>query len=277
MPITNTTPILTKRERAKTTGRYRSRRFERTITLALEDAGIAIPYKQFETALHAAMGAVDHLPWLRNAKRNMYEKERNVTGSADGFENVAYAVAGAAIGIMSERGIRDNTDRRAVMGIMLDSVSVIVEKPMRKQWDQPAGWREPTYFSELEDDGDVDNIVLRPPATETEINGTFDDPRLQAIWDAADGRERQMLRDVAAGVPVTQASLNTGYSATIASDKLRVQLPRRAGLTEGRQPVAQCKNGHPMSGDNLLVTGGRRVCRTCARDRSRRHYERTKT
>ena len=45
-----------------------------------------------------------------------------------------------------------------------------------------------------------------------------------------------------------------------------------------RKAVAQthCKNGHPLSGDNLLATKRQRACRACQRERSRRHYARHK-
>lgn len=32
-----------------------------------------------------------------------------------------------------------------------------------------------------------------------------------------------------------------------------------------------CKNGHPFSGDNLREVDGRRYCRACGREKSRRH------
>jgi hypothetical protein len=37
-----------------------------------------------------------------------------------------------------------------------------------------------------------------------------------------------------------------------------------------RQLLAKCKNGHVMAGNNLGHTGGRRVCRACKRETSRR-------
>ena len=41
------------------------------------------------------------------------------------------------------------------------------------------------------------------------------------------------------------------------------------------QKRATCINGHPLSGENLRVTGGRRVCRECAIARQRRWRERS--
>lgn len=37
----------------------------------------------------------------------------------------------------------------------------------------------------------------------------------------------------------------------------------------------RCKHGHPLSGENLFVTGGQRACRKCARRRRAEYAERT--
>lgn len=298
MPITNTTPDLTKREQAAKSGRYRSPRFEEVVTIALEDAGIAIPYKEFEQALHAAMGSTGHIPWLHYNKRNMYEKERSVTGLGDGFENAALTVAGTAIAFMAERGVTDNSDRRATMACMLDAFSQWAE-PLRRQWDSRSEWDgetvylgEPIYFSALVDgqggehqaeDAILDDTLIRhgarPVPEHIEFDGEWEDERLRAMWDVATPQERQVMLDVAHGTAMRVAAENAGYSNTVGRDKLKVQLPKRAGLPgyEGRALKTHCINGHPMSGDNLLITGGRRVCRTCARERQVRYRERQKT
>jgi hypothetical protein len=49
----------------------------------------------------------------------------------------------------------------------------------------------------------------------------------------------------------------------------------RRGATGRAQTNAaktQCVRGHPLSGDNLIVSNGRRICRECGRARSRAHY-----
>lgn len=45
-------------------------------------------------------------------------------------------------------------------------------------------------------------------------------------------------------------------------------LARSPHTLQNRPPAEVCKYGHPLSGDNLLVTGGRRRCRICNRRRS---------
>lgn len=45
----------------------------------------------------------------------------------------------------------------------------------------------------------------------------------------------------------------------------------RRGL--GNKPRAECSKGHPMSGENLKLSGGHRACRICANERNRRYYE----
>jgi hypothetical protein len=51
----------------------------------------------------------------------------------------------------------------------------------------------------------------------------------------------------------------------------------RARAAERRRPrllAATCKRGHPMSGDNLLISAGRRCCRAC---RALAHQRRSQT
>lgn len=49
-------------------------------------------------------------------------------------------------------------------------------------------------------------------------------------------------------------------------------------FVDGHQYVAmqkdRCVNGHEMAGNNLIVSAGRRVCRTCDREKQRRYRER---
>lgn len=60
-------------------------------------------------------------------------------------------------------------------------------------------------------------------------------------------------------------------------DHLRVVTPRENTLA-GYGPSAQqarqatCRNGHPLSGDNLYIRPGRglRICRQCGREKARR-------
>lgn len=50
----------------------------------------------------------------------------------------------------------------------------------------------------------------------------------------------------------------------------------RENILRGSAPTAanarktHCKRGHPLSGDNLYLNRGRRICVTCMRDRDRR-------
>lgn len=42
------------------------------------------------------------------------------------------------------------------------------------------------------------------------------------------------------------------------------------------RPRGECKAGHPLSGDNLMVSGGRRRCRECGRRRFRDQYQKAR-
>jgi HNH endonuclease len=46
---------------------------------------------------------------------------------------------------------------------------------------------------------------------------------------------------------------------------------RGVGYAARNARKTQCVNGHPLSGKNLLLSNGVRVCRTCKRAASRRH------
>lgn len=63
--------------------------------------------------------------------------------------------------------------------------------------------------------------------------------------------------------------------ACVNVDHLEVVTPREnvlrgEGLSAQRARQTHCKNGHPLSGDNLLITDGHRRCRTCDREWNRR-------
>jgi HNH endonuclease len=49
----------------------------------------------------------------------------------------------------------------------------------------------------------------------------------------------------------------------------------RDASTKGRnkgQKQTHCVNGHELSGDNILMRGGKRICRACGRLRAAKHY-----
>lgn len=53
----------------------------------------------------------------------------------------------------------------------------------------------------------------------------------------------------------------------------------RTGLSAFAQQNAAkqlCVRGHPLTGDNVRISGGRRYCRACCRARSLAHYRKTK-
>jgi hypothetical protein len=56
----------------------------------------------------------------------------------------------------------------------------------------------------------------------------------------------------------------------------RTNVLRGVGPTAANAAKTHCKYGHPLSGDNLRITAGRRVCRECerraAREKMRRKY-----
>jgi hypothetical protein len=43
----------------------------------------------------------------------------------------------------------------------------------------------------------------------------------------------------------------------------RINLLRGVGVTARNSKKTHCKNGHELSGDNLLISRGKRVCRIC--------------
>jgi len=49
---------------------------------------------------------------------------------------------------------------------------------------------------------------------------------------------------------------------------------RRGRAGENSKVKTQCPQGHLYTGDNLVVTNGRRVCRTCRNASSLRHFHR---
>jgi hypothetical protein len=60
------------------------------------------------------------------------------------------------------------------------------------------------------------------------------------------------------------------------------QVTQRSNVLRGTAPAAQqarrteCRHGHPLSGSNLMVSRGRRICRTCHRASNLRSIARRK-
>ena len=52
---------------------------------------------------------------------------------------------------------------------------------------------------------------------------------------------------------------------------IRINTLRGLGPSAVNGRRKRCVNGHPLEGDNLLMVGDRRRCRTCAREAGRRH------
>lgn len=51
--------------------------------------------------------------------------------------------------------------------------------------------------------------------------------------------------------------------------RLRAQLDQLAAALADRRPVETCVWGHPLVGDNVYRSGGRRYCKACRRERRR--------
>lgn len=84
-------------------------------------------------------------------------------------------------------------------------------------------------------------------------------------------------RDIPNGMEVDHICRNRGC---VNPSHLRV-VTHRENLLSGDTLAAraaaktECRHGHPLSGDNMVVRSGRRRCRECARIRSSASYEPT--
>lgn len=57
----------------------------------------------------------------------------------------------------------------------------------------------------------------------------------------------------------------------------RENILRGIGFAATNATKTRCPQGHPYDGENLLVSDGRRICRTCKRAATRRWKERIRT
>ena len=89
------------------------------------------------------------------------------------------------------------------------------------------------------------------------------------------GALRALARELGCSTsPVYQAAHALG---------LYVTAPRQVSAAGWQKATAQkrartkCKRGHPLSGYNLIVHNGRRMCRICGRDAQQRYRDRKET
>jgi hypothetical protein len=52
---------------------------------------------------------------------------------------------------------------------------------------------------------------------------------------------------------------------------------RAASAPKVREPRSHCSQGHPLTGENLMISRGRRYCRTCNRAKSRKRAQPSST
>jgi hypothetical protein len=58
---------------------------------------------------------------------------------------------------------------------------------------------------------------------------------------------------------------------------LRINLLRSSGITAVMSRKTHCLRGHELSGDNLYIYPGRRICRACSRMHQKLHKERARS
>ncbi len=100
-----------------------------------------------------------------------------------------------------------------------------------------------------------------------------------SIW--MDGRSRGVHRvayEIAVGpIPTglqidhlcrVRACMNPSHLEAVTSK----ENIRRGNTAQWQRDKTHCPSGHPYSGDNLYVHGGKRYCRSCSRASSRRYY-----
>lgn len=204
----------------------RTQQFRESIVLAIQQSGLddRLDYSDVEAMLHMAFGQGNRaVPWWQKFKTV-------ILGLEGGIEPVLLSVAGLALAYVRDRDARED---RELTACFLDAMHEWRDD-YRRQFDpggEVNGERyylpgHPTTFGEIEAgftesvgelaDYKLEEILIRQGAqlddepADRETDGTFEDERLQRMWDLGDETDRAFLEHLAAGVSMSQASLLVG-------------------------------------------------------------------
>jgi DNA-binding CsgD family transcriptional regulator len=221
-----------------------SERYVERVRLALDDAGLDHEPDEATKLVSWSIKQGRNLPWWKFHERRILEIE-------GGYANVHLSVMALCIGLVKSQGLS--------LADAAQQAGDEFRAGIRRQWDVGSGpIKEPSSLEDLAykyasrtrhgtasaavEANEVKDRIVYNLSFDTDSQSPFDetqmtDPRLIEAWTVATEKERDVLRMVADGITVQNASAHLGGSQSLGNQRMRA-LRERLQVQSSRQRLA---------------------------------------
>lgn len=214
-------------------------RYLARVQAALDDADLDYDAKDAVNLVGWSIKQGNNLPWWKYHRERIVEQE-------GGYRNIHTSVLALTIGLLMNHPEMNLADAAMQAGDEW-------RKDIRRQWDVGDGpisapvslegkaEHMATMYGDANYANDFRDAILLKHAEPDEPIAPFDetqmtDPRLIMAWELANEKEREVLRLIADGITIQQASAHLGGSASLAPMRmlgLRRRLEQRGVRAKG--------------------------------------------